>query len=69
MIEATQPQTEEQAAHMMMEAVNALTRCKAMLTAEQPMYLYAWQNLRAAQRSIQALAYSEDPGFDLARFE
>ena len=64
------PQAEEQAAHLLMQAVNDLTRCKAMLTAgEIPMYGYAWQCLRDAQRCIQALAKSQEPNLNLAFFE
>lgn len=38
-----------------MQAVNSLERCKAMLLANEPMYLFAQQNLEAAQQAIAAL--------------
>lgn len=38
-----------------MEAVNSLARCKACLTADEPMYLFAQQQLQAAQQAVAAL--------------
>ena len=38
-----------------MEAVNSLARCKAFLTANEPMYLFAQQQLQAAQKAVSAL--------------
>ncbi len=38
-----------------MQAVNSLVRCKAMLLAREPMYLFAQQNLEEAQQAIAAL--------------
>lgn len=38
-----------------MQAVNSLERCKAMLLASEPMYLFAQQDLEAAQQAIAAL--------------
>ena len=38
-----------------MQAVNDLARCKAMLCANEPMYLYAKQCLESAQRAVAAL--------------
>ena len=38
-----------------MQAVNDLARCKAMLCANEPMYLYAKQYLESAQRAVAAL--------------
>ena len=38
-----------------MEALNCLSRCKAMLTANEPMYGFALQDLAAAQQAIAAL--------------
>ena len=38
-----------------MEAVNSLARCKAFLTANEPMYLFAQQQLQAAQQAVAAL--------------
>ena len=38
-----------------MEAVNSLARCKACLTADEPMYLFAQQQLKAAQQAVAAL--------------
>ena len=38
-----------------MEAVNSLARCKACLTANEPMYLFAQQQLKAAQQAVAAL--------------
>lgn len=43
-------------AHILMQAVNSLERAKAMLLAQYPMYLYAQQNLEAAQQAVAALA-------------
>ena len=43
-------------AHILMQAVNSLERAKAMLLAQYPMYLYAQQNLEAAQQAVTALA-------------
>lgn len=38
-----------------MQAVNDLARCKAMLCADAPMYLYAQQCLESAQQAVAAL--------------
>ena len=38
-----------------MQAVNDLARCKACLTANEPMYLFAQQQLQAAQQAVAAL--------------
>ena len=38
-----------------MEAVNSLARCRACLTANEPMYLFAQQYLQAAQQAVAAL--------------
>lgn len=38
-----------------MQAVNDLARCKAMLCAREPMYLYAQQYLDSAQQAVAAL--------------
>lgn len=38
-----------------MQAVNSLSRCKAMLTANEPMYLFAQNFLAEAQQAIDAL--------------
>lgn len=38
-----------------MEAVNSLARCRACLTANEPMYLFAQQHLQAAQQAVAAL--------------
>lgn len=38
-----------------MQAVNSLERCKVMLLASEPMYLFAQQDLEAAQQAIAAL--------------
>lgn len=38
-----------------MQAINCLARCKAMLTAREPMYGFALQDLAAAQQAIAAL--------------
>ena len=38
-----------------MQALNSLSRCKAMLTANEPMYGFALQDLAAAQQAIAAL--------------
>lgn len=38
-----------------MQAVNSLSRCKAMLTANEPMYLFALNFLAEAQQAIDAL--------------
>ena len=38
-----------------MQAVNSLSRCKAMLTAKEPMYLYAQELLAQAKQAIEAL--------------
>ncbi len=38
-----------------MHALNSLSRCKAMLTAKEPMYFFAQELLAEAQQAIQAL--------------
>ena len=38
-----------------MQALNSLSRCKAMLTAREPMYLFAQQWLAEAQLAIATL--------------
>lgn len=38
-----------------MQALNSLSRCKAMLTANEPMYLFAQQWLAEAQQAIATL--------------
>lgn len=38
-----------------MQALNSLSRCKAMLTAREPMYLFAEQLLAEAQQAIATL--------------
>ena len=38
--------------HLQMQALNSLSRCKAMLTANKPMYLFAQQWLAQAQQAI-----------------
>ena len=42
-----------------MQAVNSLSRCKAMLTANEPMYLFAQKFLAEAQQAIEALSALE----------
>lgn len=37
------------------QAVNSLSRCKAMLIANEPMYVFALDDLAAAQQAITAL--------------
>lgn len=39
-----------------MQAVNSLERCKAMLTAHEPMYLFAQKFLAEAQQAVAALS-------------
>lgn len=39
-----------------MQAMNSLSRCKAMLTANEPMYLFAQKFLAEAQQAIEALS-------------
>ena len=46
-----------------MEAVNSLARCKAFLTANEPMYLFAQQQLQAAQQAVAALWDMESSKF------
>lgn len=41
--------------HLQMQALNSLSRCKAMLTANEPMYLFAQQWLAQAQQAIADL--------------
>lgn len=41
------------------KAVNSLSRCKAMLTANEPMYLFAQKFLAEAQQAIEALSAIE----------
>ena len=38
-----------------MQALNSLSRCKVMLTANEPMYLFAQQCLAQAQQAIADL--------------
>ena len=45
--------------HLHMQAVNCLSRCKAMLTANEPMYLFAQNFLAEAQQAIEALSALE----------
>lgn len=42
-----------------MQAMNSLSRCKAMLTANEPMYLFAQKFLAEAQQAIAALSAFE----------
>lgn len=42
-----------------MQAMNSLSRCKAMLTANEPMYLFAQNFLAEAQQAIAALSAFE----------
>lgn len=44
-----------------MQALNSLSRCKAMLTAREPMYGFALQDLAAAQQAITALSALVQP--------
>lgn len=44
-----------------MHALNSLSRCKAMLTAREPMYGFALQDLAAAQQAIAALSALVQP--------
>lgn len=44
-----------------MQALNSLSRCKAMLTAREPMYGFALQDLAAAQQAIAALSALVQP--------
>lgn len=48
-------------AHALMEAINLLARCKAMLLCDEPLYRFALQNLQDAQRCIVAVAQSQAP--------
>lgn len=41
--------------HLHMQALNSLSRCKAMLTANEPMYLFAQKFLAEAQQAIATL--------------
>lgn len=41
--------------HLQMQALNSLSRCKTMLTANEPMYLFAQQWLAQAQQAIADL--------------
>ena len=50
---STPAQPDPVALHM--QAVNDLARCKAMLCANEPMYLFAQQQLQAAQQAVAAL--------------
>lgn len=38
-----------------MQAMNYLARCKALLTANEPVYLFALEDLAAAKQAIEAL--------------
>lgn len=42
-----------------MQAMNSLSRCKAMLLAAEPMYFFAQQYLAEAQKAVAALASIE----------
>ena len=44
-----------------MQALNSLSRCKAMLPAREPMYGFALQDLAAAQQAIAALSALVQP--------
>mgnify|MGYP000932924458 CR=1 FL=1 len=39
-----------------MQVINGLARCKACLTANEPMYLFAKQQLDGAREALAALA-------------
>lgn len=41
--------------HLHMQAINSLSRCKHMLTANEPMYTFALKDLEEAQKAIAAL--------------
>ncbi len=41
--------------HLHMQAMNSLSRCKHMLTANEPMYTFALKDLEEAQKAIAAL--------------
>lgn len=47
--------TRPTAAQLHTEALNSLISCQHMLTATEPMYNFALQNLQAAQQAITAL--------------
>lgn len=44
-----------------MQALNSLSRCKAMLLANEPMYLFAQQWLAQAQQAIAGLQAIDQP--------
>lgn len=44
-----------------MQALNSLNRCKAMLLANEPMYLFAQQWLAQAQQAIAGLQAIDQP--------
>lgn len=54
--------------HALMEAINLLARCKAMLLCDEPLYRFALQNLQDAQRYIVAVARSQSPNMTLAPY-
>ena len=41
--------------HLHMQAMNSLSRCKHMLTANEPMYTFALKDLQEAQKAVTAL--------------
>ena len=60
---ATQPTSAHTAAatssdlvQLQMKAINSLEHCKAMLTANEPMYLFAQKFLAEAQQAVAALS-------------
>lgn len=50
---------EDQAVALLMQVMNAMERCRAMLLANEPMYGYAVQSLHAAQTALHDLAASQ----------
>ena len=39
-----------------MQAMNSLNICRSLITANEPMYLFALNHLAAAQKAIEALS-------------
>lgn len=39
-----------------MQAINSLSRCKALILANEPMYIFALADLAQAQKALAALA-------------
>lgn len=47
-----------------MQAMNSLANCRALITANEPCYLFALNQLAAAQKAIEALSTIDLTGLE-----